>query len=367
MHPYEQLDPKFFWSTAVAQRSMFDIDQLWDPKFPIRASDKVITFGSCFAQHIGRALRDRGYTWHIAEQAPPGLNSEHAQQFNYGLFSARTGNIYTVSQLKQWIEWSTGAAAMPDEVWTGGERFYDPFRPTIEPDGFASEGELRNARSLTLEAFRSGLLDADVLVFTLGLTESWIHTGRSYEYPLCPGTVRGSFDPEAHQFVNQEFPFIRKTLCEALQKAREVNPKLRVLLTVSPVPLTATMSGQHVLVATMESKSTLRAVAASVQRELPFVDYFPSYEIINATPFRGTFFEPNLRSVNPAGVAHVMSCFFGALQAKFGDQIARASMRNTAKARKAGAKSGAKASVRDRRRTKEDAVCEEELLNAFAR
>ena len=36
-------------------------------------------------------------------------------------------------------------------------------------------------------------------------------------------------------------------------------PKLRILLTVSPVPLTATAGDDHVLLATTYSKSVLRA------------------------------------------------------------------------------------------------------------
>ena len=134
---------------------------------------------------------------------------------------------------------------------------------------------------------------------------------------MCPGTVAGEFDASQHRFVNQDYGFIREALVETVHMMRLLNPSLRFLFTVSPVPLTATMSGRHVLVATMESKSILRAVAGSVARELEFADYFPSYEIINATPFRGTFFEANQRNVNHAGVAHVMSQFFACLNAKF--------------------------------------------------
>ena len=40
-----------------------------------------------------------------------------------------------------------------------------------------------------------------------------------------------------------------------------MNPKARLVLTVSPVPLAATASGSHVLPATIYSKSVLRAAA----------------------------------------------------------------------------------------------------------
>lgn len=352
MHPYENLEENSFWATAVARRGMLDITGLWDPKFKIGRQMKVATFGSCFAQHIGRALASRGFNWMITEPAPGALGPENARKFNYGIFTARTGNIYTASLLQQWVSWATGDAEVPSEVWVKDGRYYDPFRPNIEPNGFESEEELLLSRQAAIDAFRLALTTSRVFVFTLGLTESWYNQTHGYEYPMCPGTVAGEFDASQHVFYNQDYPFIRKTLAETIRRVRELNPRIRFLLTVSPVPLTATMSGQHVLVATVESKSILRAVAGALARQMAFVDYFPSYEIITAPPFGGSFFEANQRSVTQAGVDHVMNSFFAALGAKFGDEAAEAGEADTATAR---------------RQADDDVVCEEELLNAFAK
>jgi hypothetical protein len=136
-------------------------------------------------------------------------------------------------------------------------------------------------------------------------------------------------------------------------------------LTVSPVPLTATNSGNHVLIATMESKSILRAVAGQMKRRFGFVDYFPSYEIINSPPFRGTFFESNQRTVNHVGVNHVMDSFFKCLHSKF-------PMSDMPKIQTKDNEKPATSSTRpelDKKAVKrdEDVICEEELLNAFAK
>ena len=363
MHPYENLDDKYFWATAVARRSMFDISDLWDPRFDIGRNTSVATFGSCFAQHIGRALRRNGFNWLITEPTPSGLNADSARKFNYDVFSARTGNIYTASLFRQWVNWSVGDESIPSEIWQQGDRYFDPFRPNIEPNGFESERELLRSREMAVSAFHDALIQSRVLVFTLGLTESWINTRHGYEYPMCPGTVAGEFDGDQHEFLNQDFPFIRDTLSETMQRVRALNPEISFLLTVSPVPLTATKSGNHVLVATTESKSVLRAVAGSLQRVFEFVDYFPSYEIINATPFRGTFFEPNQRNVNPAGVDHVMRMFFACLNAKFGDKTKRRKKRAVGRRRKHGDIPPPVSPAESDR----DVACEEELLNAFAK
>ncbi|MCP8893381.1 GSCFA domain-containing protein [Shinella daejeonensis] len=355
MHPYQDLDEKHFWATAVAQRTMDGIDRLWEPKFRIRRKTKVATYGSCFAQHIGRALHGRGFHWLITEPGPSGLSKEAAKQFNYGVFSARTGNIYTASLLQQWVDWALGEKTVPEEIWQAGDRFFDPFRPRIEPDGFQSREELVRSREGAIRAFRSSIVDADVFVFTLGLTESWFNRADGYEYPMCPGTVAGTFDAGRHVFLNQQYQFVRSRLVDAIRKMRAANPRLKILLTVSPVPLTATASGNHVLVATTQSKSVLRAVAGSLQDQLRFVDYFPSYEIITAPPFQGKFYEKNQRSVTPEGVNHVMATFFKCLSETF-DKDGPAPAEGKSK----------EASSNDTKVSEEDIVCEEELLDAFS-
>jgi uncharacterized protein YlxP (DUF503 family) len=153
--------------------------------------------------------------------------------------------------------------------------------------------------------------------------------------------------------VNQKYEQILANLTQAMTMMREINSKLKFILTVSPVPLTATKTGKHVAVATMASKSVLRAVSDELVDSLDYVDYFPSYEIINSPIFKGTFFGPNQRSVNPYGVNFVMDNFFKCLVNKFGhfDQTQQ-SAPNT--------------EVPISTQTNlEQATCEEELLGAF--
>lgn len=353
-NPYADLPETAFWRTAVAAHNPLEITGLWTPQFAIGPENKVVTAGSCFAQHFSRALRARGYSWLDAEPAPDLLTESQAAAFNYGIFSARTGNIYTARMLRQWLELALGVADPQDPVWTEvwqkNARFHDPLRPVIEPDGFTSRLELFSARSATLAAVRRAVEDADVFVFTMGLTESWRNRQTDAEYAMCPGTAAGDFDPDLHVFCNQRYSEIHQDMSLWLDLLRLRNPRLRVLLTVSPVPLTATASGQHVLTATTYSKSVLRAVAGDLAADREEVDYFPSYEIITHPAFRGMFYASNQRSVISRGVDHVMESFFAAQQAHFPQAAPR--------------RRGAQRSQgQDARAVK----CEEEMLDAFAR
>lgn len=314
-NPYEDLPATAFWRTAIADVSAFSISDLWNPKHKLGKRQKIVTAGSCFAQHIGKALARNGYTWFNAEPAPEKFSEALAKEYNYGTFSFRTGNIYTSAALKQWVFWALGKEEAPTEAWEKHGRFYDPFRPAIEPNGFASPEEMLQSRQATLKAIRTAITECSRFVFTMGLSEGWTNKEGGYTYAMCPGTLAGEFDPEQHIFKNFEYREIQTDLMAALRAMREANPKIRILLTVSPVPLTATASGEHVLTATTYSKSVLRAVAGEVSSKFTFVDYFPSYEIITAPPFRGMFYEPNMRSVHPDGVAFVMKSFFACLHA----------------------------------------------------
>ena len=317
--PYSDLPAKAFWRSAVAEAGIFGLEDLWTSKWELPADARFSTFGSCFAQHISAALASRKMNWFNAEPAPKRTPPALARDFNYGVFSARTGNVYTAAQLRYLVgladgSVTAGAADIWPEVFKGGERFWDSLRPAIEPRGFASAEELILSRAATARAFRRAVAETDVFVFTLGLTEGWRNSRTGQPYPMCPGTLAGSFDPALHEFYPARYPAIHDDLEAAFAAMRVLNPELRILLTVSPVPLTATASGDHVLKSTTYSKSTLRAVAGDFAADAEWIDYFPSYEIISGAPARAMFFEPNMRSVSPHGVNYVMTHFFAGLQ-----------------------------------------------------
>ena len=298
----------------MAEVGIFGLRDLWSSPWVLPTDARFATYGSCFAQHISRALKARKIGWVDGEPAPVGTPPDLARDYNYGVFSARTANVYTAKQLHLLLQMAVGdMPADQPEIWETAGRFHDSLRPAIEPGGFRSHAEAISSRRSMLRGFRRSVELADVFVFTLGLTEGWESVATGQPYAACPGALAGTFDPLAHQFVNYRTAAIRADLDCAVAILRRLNIGVRLLLTVSPVPLTATASGKHVLVATTHSKSVLRSIAGEMAADDTGVDYFPSYEIIAGAPARAAFFEPNLRSVVPQGVDLVMSHFFAGL------------------------------------------------------
>ena len=154
MNPYIGLDGSAFWKTAVGSQAAEQIRGLASPRTRLSRDEAVGTAGSCFAQHIGRALTAEGYRLIDVEPAPAFLSPEHHRSYGFGLFSARYGNIYTAAQLKQLLLRAYDRFTPQETAWESDGRWYDPFRPTIEPGGFASEAELRDNTASHLRQVR---------------------------------------------------------------------------------------------------------------------------------------------------------------------------------------------------------------------
>lgn len=317
-HPYKELDPNAFWRASVGERHITDVEGLWEP-IELSPNHRVATAGSCFAQHIGRNLQNRGAKFLDVEPPVAAFSTkDEARRWGFGVFSARYGNIYTSRQLLQLFLEAHGHRRPDEQVWEKDGRFFDALRPSVDPIGQGSVEDVLKLRERHLAAVRRMFRELDLFVFTLGLTEGWEAVSDGTIYPVAPGTVAGTYTTRNYRFRNLRYAQVKKEMLEFWNMLKEINPTARMLLTVSPVPLAATASRKHVLVATTYSKSVLRAVAGDLAHDDKDISYFPSYEIITAPAARGMFYEPDLRNVNQSGVDVVMNHFFaGALRDTF--------------------------------------------------
>jgi hypothetical protein len=306
-NPYAGKPAHQFWRRSMSGRGPEQVDPVVRVPFGISRTDKVATAGSCFAQHIARHLKDTGFSYFVPENRPAFAFSEDE---NYGTFSARYGNVYTVRQLWQLFQRAYGLFVPADSTWRRADgRYIDPFRPRIQAGGFATVDDLLAERTSHFAEVRRVFEECDLFIFTLGLTEGWVARGDGAVFPLAPGTVASEGDADAYAFHNFTVAEMDADLGRFIKALRSVNPNCRVLLTVSPVALVATYEDTHVLAATIYSKSALRVVAEMATGAFPLVGYFPSYEMITGPQARSAFFEDDLREVRPEGVAYVMSVF----------------------------------------------------------
>lgn len=310
-HPYRTLPDHCFWSRAHAANGPARVDPVVKGGFRLTRKMKIATAGSCFAQHIARHLQQRGYNYLVTETAHPVIDREVAAQFGYGVFSARFGNLYTARQLYQLAQRAYGQFRPHEDVWQAdGGRLIDPFRPAVEPQGFADRAAFDADRATHFAAVRRMIEEADVFIFTFGLTEAWTARADGAVFALAPGVAGGEFDPDRHVFVNFTAADVIADFSAFVALMRARNPSVKILMTVSPVPLIATArADQSVIAATAYSKAVLRVAAEELAATLDDAWYFPSYEVITGNAARGAYFAEDLREVTPAGVDHVMELF----------------------------------------------------------
>ena len=349
-NPYVGLPRTAFWKTGVAQENPYSIEGIYRKKFKIHPKSKIATAGSCFAQHISRHLKKNGYKVLDVEPPPPSLPKDLRQKFGFSMYSARYGNIYTVRQLLQLAQEVAGEWTPKNYIWEKDGKFFDALRPAVEPEGLDSVEEVQKHRQIHISRVGQLFKDLDVFIFTLGLTEMWVDKRSGTVYPTAPGVLAGEFDEENFEFQNPNFRLINRDMREFIKLLRRIrgDKEFKMILTVSPVPLTATASGNHVLSSTVYSKSILRAVAG-FWAEKPFVDYFPSYEIVTNPRMHSTGFSDNLRSVRNEAVETVMKHFFAS------HSIARPSKKSSL------------VSAGNDKGNSDGIECEEELLEAFGK
>ncbi|BBX47782.1 GSCFA domain-containing protein [Mycobacterium cookii] len=313
MHPYQNAPDRSFWSRSVS--SGFDIRQLMDHDGPlIRPGEPVASAGSCFASNLVPYLERAGFEYLRTERRNPAFSSVPPENLGYENFSAAYGNIYTPRQLLQLLRRCMGTFRPAEDRWHTDAGLVDPFRPGLRYHALTDrEFDLLSAQHL--RAVRRVFEEVKVFIFTLGLTEAWVSRLDGAVFPACPGTVAGTFDEALHAFVNFSVDDVTSDLDTFVTELHALNRGVRIVLTVSPVPLVATATGKHVLPSSTYSKAVLRASAEEIVRRHAFVSYFPSFEIVTGPQAPDAYLEADRRSVTQEAIEAVMTAFLAACEA----------------------------------------------------
>lgn len=308
-HPYFNIKNRQRWSTAISN-SAHPSFEIGDSKgLKLDDEDRIVSMGSCFAQHIANQIQEIGLNY--LQNFEVSTQQAHLPR----PFSANYGNIYTACQLKQLLESclafkDTGTFPYLFEKNLLETGYVDMLRPNAQGcSNFEDQRQALLARQEHLAGLFDLLSSANLIIFTLGLTESWVDINSNLVLPIAPGVVGGAYDETRHQFKNWNFNDVYNDIVESFKMLKGLNSKTRLLLTVSPVPLAATYEENDVFVATTYSKSVLRAVAGELSRKFPDIHYFPSYEIINHPLLKNFSFDSDMRTVSAEGVSAVMFYF----------------------------------------------------------
>jgi hypothetical protein len=306
-NPYATKSNHAFWANTIRTKRSADVLSLPTPKFSILPTDKIAVAGSCFAQHLARGFStDNQYILNLEPEVSGSSYSREESQ----LFSARYGNIYSSRQLLQLFQRAHGLFEPLENVWRlKNGRYVDPFRHRIPVAGFAAEETVAMEMANHLDAVQKMFRECSIFIFTIGLTEIWRSRIDGAVVPSPPGVLDTAQQGNEYEFHNLDIDEVRKDLETFIGLLRKVNPKVRVILTVSPVPLAATFTENHIICANTYSKAILRLAVEQIVQTYDFVDYFPSYERITSRHHSDSAFMENQRTVRPEAVQEVIGGF----------------------------------------------------------
>ena len=260
-------------------------------------STPIGSAGSCFATEIAYYLQRSGYNYVVTESDP--RDGELPES------SARWGIIFNTPSIQQLAEKAFGLVDLPRliEHRIDGDYFQDPYRENI---GFDSIDELEENRAAHITACRRAFEEVEVFILTLGLNECWQF--------IPDGSVISRGPKTSHHFAlfrHRVLSVDENLVClqRFLDVVRARNPGLKLIVTVSPVPLLATglADDTHVIAANGHSKAVLRTAAEELRRRNDGVFYFPSYEIVGCC--LDDPWEDDTRHIKRAAVAQVMAAF----------------------------------------------------------
>ncbi|KVZ37826.1 hypothetical protein WL17_18410 [Burkholderia ubonensis] len=204
----------------------------------ISADTRFFTLGSCFAREIATRLIERGYRADFFEVVEH-INSSFAN--------------------RSMVDWAQGKCRGQSR-----ERLDELFASlNITPDGL-----------------RARWAAANVFIYTLGVAPAFFDR-QSGEF------VMPSSSTFASRAFAEMYDFRTTTVQENLENLeyiasymRTLNPNVKIVITVSPVPLKTTFEFKSAMQADCISKSTLRVVAHEFVTKHPDVVYWPSFEVV---------------------------------------------------------------------------------------
>ncbi len=271
------------------------------PSFRIAPEDTIYAIGSCFARNVERALTGAGRRVLSREfdLGAIGAGIEDASNFF---------NKYSIHSVLNEVRWALERETFPgaDAIYPlGKDRWCDLQLGMARLD--APLDEILAFRHRYLDALRD-VAHADVLILTLGYVETWFDRKLGLYLNVVPPVQLLRAEPERFEFRVLGYGDVLEGLerLHALLLKHRTRP-LKMLVTVSPVPLLSTFRDMDVLVANAYSKSVQRAALEEFVQGKAGVDYFPSYEFVTLSNPEVAWSRNDYRHVSGDVINRIMS------------------------------------------------------------
>ena len=222
--------------SLIANHIAVDLNR--EPKF-IGKATRFFTMGSCFARNLARSLNNSGYA---------ALHMEISEYIN------------TTFANRVFVDWLSGAeidAAIRERI------------VELLPPGWSKENTLQIIK------------DSSVFILTLGVAPAFFDRATDDFVLPRPSALNSRVLAEKYRYRTTSVQENVDNVLYLINFIRSISPDIKIVVTVSPVPIVASFEFESAVQADCLSKSTMRLVAHEVvnNSNLENILYWPSFEV----------------------------------------------------------------------------------------
>ena len=256
----------------------------------INQDTKIFGIGSCFAENVVKFCKSKGI------------------QANFFPGSCRFYDLLSIKQVFEHL-FDDEFYTMEDMWKTKDNLFRHPFRQPNKT--YKTINALEKEDKQINNISKSSILEADIVIITIGGSEIWRDKGTKRGFTTIPfPDVFNHQMPDLAEVYELKHSEQLEYLNYIKNILRRVNPKSKLIFTVSPHRMTFTVTDKHIYEATCSSKSTIRSALNEFFSEKPKnCYYFRSYELIEYFEYPSIVFDENFAHVNSIAIELVMNTF----------------------------------------------------------
>jgi len=241
----------------------------------------IVCIGSCFAINVEKMLGAMGFNI---------LKNEWGTHYNSFSISRTVKRMVKKDLLSE------------NDIWKD-ENGYTTLFYSHSQRYNTSQALLKRIHEMERRC-QKNLYNGEILIMTLGLTEIYMDDDRDFITTNLNGLKIPNLKTRFLTF-QENFDLIE----EVYKDLKSVNPKYKIILTVSPVTLQQTCRNQHRLISNSASKATLRAAANELCEKFDDIIYFPAYDIVFEELKSWDSFLPDTFHVTLDTIALIMNRF----------------------------------------------------------
>ncbi len=244
--------------------------------FTINHASKVLMIGSCFSENIHKKL--------VLHKFNSAVNP-------YGILFNPNSIFQNINKVLQTDQTEENELIQHDQLWHS----FDHHSSFSDPDKSICLKHISDSK----EKLKSAITESKFLILTFGTAFIYKHIESNRFVANCHKIPQSEFQKKLLSISE-----ITKEFDKTFRQVKEVNPSIKIILTLSPV-----RHWKDGVVENQKSKAILHLAISEICDRNENAEYFPSYEIVMDDLRDYRFYNPDLLHPNQMAIDYIWEKF----------------------------------------------------------